>query len=536
MHIPALKERIPFAQWSSVNAKTWTALLKQFMKDMRQVDAVTVAEAYPVHVNAVDASPWTLRIMAMGVHDHVTLVHDDALLDGGLKEKYDDFLIEASEVRYKPAYHSKWLPHEVLHRLGKCFWHPEMTRFDFYLSARLNEWLPVTVWWGIEQALRFQGGMHQRHSPEHENKLWRSNQSSQLFPEATTIWMRGINHMSIEWAAICKEEHTRIPVPTQHVVPDATLDASSDAMKYAFEHHGRMLSPETKRLFSQKTPNTDFFDRIDKYKNHIRKLAERLLFEPFELRPAPRHTRTTQATFVLGTHAQLRTPKPQQIKALLSHLFELAPLSTTWLKLSQPEELLISFLRSDLFWAPLPLEVRFLTWIQQCPVSLWNNQLKVDKAPALSRTPSTAFIKNVFWHLWTLERRIQTTKPSPSFEWLHDEVPAPSLWVNPTLSYLPFPCSVNALFDALEQGHLPNVRPLQNHVIVYTFNGELHVQEISRHRSKTIVKLMQHKERFYQHISQKENVLSSKELSWASGLGLLRQGLLRQGLIRKSAP
>src|SRR5690554_4427421 len=67
--------------------------------------------------------------------------------DGVLAEpKYFSFFQDAPFPAFNPNHRRKWRAHELLHGASKFFWHPQMTRFELYVSARLNELLPIIHW------------------------------------------------------------------------------------------------------------------------------------------------------------------------------------------------------------------------------------------------------------------------------------------------------------------------------------------------------------------------------------------------------
>ena len=79
--------------------------------------------------------------------------------------KYFSAFLEAPLPVFHPSHRAKWRPHELLHKLARFAWRPDVTRFEAYLSARLSELLPVVHWYGFDEIGRHACPDHQGHRP-----------------------------------------------------------------------------------------------------------------------------------------------------------------------------------------------------------------------------------------------------------------------------------------------------------------------------------------------------------------------------------
>ena len=68
--------------------------------------------------------------------------------------KYQAFLQDGAYSAFDPSHIAKWGPHEQMHRACSFFWREDASDFELYLGSRLNELLPVTLWYGADQLVR----------------------------------------------------------------------------------------------------------------------------------------------------------------------------------------------------------------------------------------------------------------------------------------------------------------------------------------------------------------------------------------------
>ena len=82
--------------------------------------------------------------------------------------KYFSAFLDAPLPTYDPNHRTKWRAHELLHRLARFVWRPEITRFEAYLGSRLSELLPVVHWYGLDEIRRGKCAAHRGVVLHHE--------------------------------------------------------------------------------------------------------------------------------------------------------------------------------------------------------------------------------------------------------------------------------------------------------------------------------------------------------------------------------
>ncbi len=260
-----------------------------------------LAQLAGVPLAEVLASPFGLRAVALGVRVGATTVHrelrhpvdwsddprtqdvDHGVWDRGRLHigKYQAFLQDAPHVTYDPAHHHKWLPHEMLHRAASFFVSDD--DFELYLGARLNELLPVAVWWGHDQFCRLDEDAfdreHSPHEPSLEEAKWltESEEALRRRVSRTRRWLaHGLEHVAAELQAVAEERATRTFVPSPRHVPQARLDASSDALAYVVAHRVRL-----QQVRAVVEPHA--FTDLAAYVAHIEAMHRSLLFGPIAI-------------------------------------------------------------------------------------------------------------------------------------------------------------------------------------------------------------------------------------------------------------
>ena len=184
-----------------------------------------------------------------GVPDPDHGVWDRGVLHVG---KYQSFQAEAPFATFDPAHVSKWGPHELLHRAVGFFHRKDMSRFELYLGARLNELLPVALWYGHDQLARLdEDGFDRRRAALHAepaDALWwtETPDALRVRTRRTIRWLRaGVDHVREELAIIDREIETGRRLASPRLLPDARLDAASDATAYVVGHWARLQSAAT---------------------------------------------------------------------------------------------------------------------------------------------------------------------------------------------------------------------------------------------------------------------------------------------------
>ena len=199
--------------------------------------------------------------------------------------KYFSFFQDAPLAAYYPNHRRKWRAHELLHGAQGFFWHPEMTRFECYVGARLNELLPVVHWYGLDEIFRPRCERHLGQCLQREfcldceaaaRPFWslpaqareRQRKDAERFAESA------IEHFREEWSA-CMSEVTS---GRRRSVPRPGLDASSDAMGYVRGHWNRLTAWST-GVWIEKflVDGVDYFSTLDHYAQHLATTAQSLM-------------------------------------------------------------------------------------------------------------------------------------------------------------------------------------------------------------------------------------------------------------------
>jgi len=221
------------------------------------------------------ASPYSTRVAALAASEGIVFAHherrhalrraeqtqgevrgvaafdsDTGWEDGVfVAPKYGAFTLEERLACRDPNLRPKWRPHELLHRLVGFYWHPEMTRFEAYVGARIGELLPVVHWYGFDEIFRGRCASHassQRyrvHCPACEQAA-REQVMQDARPDAAArdaaLWFAtfGRAHLAEEVGAVLEELRTGRRVETFR----PRLNASSDAVGYLRAHWNRMTS------------------------------------------------------------------------------------------------------------------------------------------------------------------------------------------------------------------------------------------------------------------------------------------------------
>ncbi len=246
-----------------------------FVHQEHRLSAVMPPEARPeIDVGDVgpDAAPETWQ-------DGVLLV-----------PKYFSAFLEAPLPTFHPGHRSKWRPHELLHRLAKFAWRPDLTRFEAYLTARISELLPVVHWYGFDEIGRFACPRHRGRRPDRgvceacERGLvpyWHANNT---LAAAETAAAHALEHLHTELDACARELEHGAVVET----PRPGLDASSDAIGYLRGHWNRLTAWSFGAWVERfARPGQERFTTCSDHLQHVRDLARRLLHAPWDLDPLP---------------------------------------------------------------------------------------------------------------------------------------------------------------------------------------------------------------------------------------------------------
>ena len=243
--VNALKDTLPFESWSEV------------------------ANSYDVPRRELETSPLSSRIAWRAANRGALFAHHElksalplpehlgpernaaqtsGWVGGALVEpRHFSFGQDHRIQTFHPNHRAQWRPHELAHALSGFFWHPQLTRFELYLSARLNELLPIIHWYGWDRISRPACPRHSRVETYREHcedcatlasvPWWQS--STAVPSDQDLFWAsRGLDHFRREWQAINEEYDNGTRVKT----PRGPLDASSDALGYLDGHWNRSTS------------------------------------------------------------------------------------------------------------------------------------------------------------------------------------------------------------------------------------------------------------------------------------------------------
>ena len=230
-----------------------------------------------------------------------------AWADGVLAEpKYFSFFQDAPFPAYNPNHRRKWRAHELLHGSSRFFWHPQMTRFEFYISARLNELVPVLHWYHLDEAFR-------PRCPEHLDQVLHRQHCLACQQAARPYWdfkpddldarrdaavdhIAGAwAHLQREWEAIDRELSDGRRMPT----PGPRLDASSDAVGYMRAHWNRVTAWSFGHWVETfLVDGVDYFSRLDALRHNVAATLHGLVGGDVDLQ--------TERFFARRTRAQLQ--------------------------------------------------------------------------------------------------------------------------------------------------------------------------------------------------------------------------------------
>ncbi|MFT5993457.1 MAG: hypothetical protein ACI82G_002461 [Bradymonadia bacterium] len=271
-------------------------------------DAVgELAAAVSLPVAELIASPFGLRAIAMSAEAGARSLHQEYRADlpwpeafvppvsvqtdphgywdaGVLRSgKYRGFYADSPYATYNPNHMCKWGHHELMHRVVGVYWRPGITAWELYLSSRLNELVPVALWYGPDECMRLdtdgfdRTAMAKQLAAPEEGGAWWTEDEASLRERATRTarWLRwGVEHMDRELTAVAAERTSgqRVPAVVDH------LDASSDALAYVVAHHARVTSERFEAFGALALSTGQATDDLDAYVARVENAFDRLLF------------------------------------------------------------------------------------------------------------------------------------------------------------------------------------------------------------------------------------------------------------------
>ena len=204
--------------------------------------------------------------------------------NGVLEEpKYFSFFMDAPLPSFNPNHRRKWRAHELLHGAVGFYWRPDLTRFEFYVSARLGELVPVVHWYGLDEILRprcpkhLHGGARRAHCPDCDAvaaPYWTLEHDDAARDAARALAASSLEHFRSEWEACALELEHGVTHPT----PRGRLDASSDAVGYLMGHWPRVTAASFGEWVERfLRPNIDYHDRLGAYAARVAETFASLL-------------------------------------------------------------------------------------------------------------------------------------------------------------------------------------------------------------------------------------------------------------------
>ncbi len=225
-----------------------------------------------------DGSEIDLDAQSMYRSRRYNVVHEERFIwqNGILEEpKYFSFFMDAPLPSYNPNHRRKWRAHELLHGAVGFYWRPDLTRFEFYVSARLGELVPVVHWYGLDEILRprcpshLHGGARREHCPECDAvaaPYWTLEHDERARDAARALAAGSLEHFRSEWEACAAELAHGVTRPT----PRGRLDASSDAVGYLMGHWPRVTAASFGEWVERfLRPGVDYHDHLGAYAERV---------------------------------------------------------------------------------------------------------------------------------------------------------------------------------------------------------------------------------------------------------------------------
>ena len=203
--------------------------------------------------------------------------------------KYFSAFLDAPLPTYDPNHRTKWRAHELLHRLARFVWRPDIARFEAYLGSRLAELLPVVHWYGLDEIGRGKCAAH-RGVVLHRETCDACESAARPYweidPDRASALVHAehaLEHLATELDACAAE----LATGRQHATPRPGLDAADDAIGYLRGHWNRITAWSFGawiELFLR--PGVDYFESTVQMLAHIRALLPRILCERIAIDPA----------------------------------------------------------------------------------------------------------------------------------------------------------------------------------------------------------------------------------------------------------
>jgi len=277
------------------------------LRPVAREQGAAIASMAGLPIGEVVASPAAFRAVCLALQSGATTVHHEArapiaweesqrggdevenllngVWDAGILHigKYQSFKQDEPFATYNPNHVAKWAPHELLHRACGFFWADGMSRFELYATSRINETLPVALWYGWDECCRLQSrGFDRANTAASRQALlaeaaWLTESEAELRArvQSTVANFRwGLDHAATEFETVRRELDERCIIETTHPF----LAPSSDARAYVVGHYARLTERSHGILFGQLLEaGRDYFSDAVVYLEHLEQVGDRLL-------------------------------------------------------------------------------------------------------------------------------------------------------------------------------------------------------------------------------------------------------------------
>lgn len=176
--------------------------------------------------------------------DRADLVARPSWVGGRLVEpKYAAFAYDAPVGSFHPGHHPKWTAHELCHGLVGFAWRPDATAHFHVQAARLNEVLPVALYYFLDEAGLRRCTRHTDVGGVFDGVCLACDRAAAQGPRLDDVraedWLRrGRDFVRDELAAVGRARRTGLLAGHRW----AHLDLESDALAYVATHGPRMAS------------------------------------------------------------------------------------------------------------------------------------------------------------------------------------------------------------------------------------------------------------------------------------------------------
>ncbi len=215
-----------------------------------------------------------------------------------VEHKFQHFRGDNPVGSFHPGHRAKWTAHELCHGVVGFAWAPDASPLFHVLAARLNEVVPVALYYFFDEAHLQRCPLHQGGGPLFgtwcpacEAAALRGPVADD--PQAARWRAEGRAYVEGELAAIERAARTGDLAPHRH----ATLELESDGFAYVASHLPRLQSPVFARFLERfHGPHTGWHRDLTSLADRVRQLTAALAdgAPPPPAWPAPRSAHIAQ--------------------------------------------------------------------------------------------------------------------------------------------------------------------------------------------------------------------------------------------------